>query len=215
MYRWSSKFIHGWWHLFHSPCPLCHAQRPLNHLLCPACLAALPAPCSFPLDPEFTVLYAFYYDPPIRELILKIKFAYSLADVQLLGQLMTARLVPRIQDKPEVIIPVPLHHQRLRKRGFNQALELAKPLANALHCPISTAFIRRIKATEAQSSLRATERIQNVQQAFALLQPIPYRHVALFDDVITTGATLGTLKHLLQAHGVERVDFYACARPLM
>lgn len=201
--------------LWHSPCPLCQAQRPLNQLICSACWAALPTPPAFTLDPDFTVLYAFYYTAPIRELILKIKFAHSLADTQLLAQLIALRLTPQIQDKPDIIIPVPLHQQRLRKRGFNQALELAKPLANALDCPVSTAFIQRIKATKAQSSLPAAERMHNVQQAFALLQPIPYRHVALFDDVLTTGATLGTLKQLLQTHGVERVDFYACARPLL
>lgn len=215
MYSWKTRLKSGWNALFHGPCPLCQATRPFDQLLCSDCLDALPVPPEFRLAPDFTVLYAFYYDKPIRELILKIKFTHSLADVKLLGQLMTERLVTCIQDKPEVIIPVPLHPQRLRSRGFNQALELAKPLANALDCPISTAFIKRTKATQAQSSLRATERLANVQQAFTLIQPIPYRHVALFDDVITTGATLGTLKHLLQAQGVERVDFYACARPLI
>lgn len=214
MPSWYTPFKRGWHALLHSPCPLCHANRADEQLLCSDCLAALPTPPAFELDPDFTVLYAFYYDKPIRELILKLKFAHSLADLQLLAQLMTTRLVPRIIDKPELIIPVPLHPKRLRSRGFNQALELAKPLGNALNCRISTAFIKRTQSTKAQSSLRATERVENVQHAFAVIQPIPYRHVALLDDVITTGATLGALKHLLQAQGVERVDFYACARPL-
>lgn len=212
---WGEKLLQGWKKLWHTPCPICGATRLQGQVLCEDCLATLPTPPSFPIDPNFTLLYAFYYEPPIRKLIIDIKFGQSLADLKLLGQLVAERLVPKVLDKPDIILPVPLHAQRLRSRGFNQALELAKPLGNALHCPVSTQFIKRIKATEAQSHLRATERIINVQQAFALAQPMPYKHVALFDDVITTGATLGTIKQLLQAQGVERVDFYACARPLI
>ncbi len=215
MINWRARLSQSWSTLWHSPCPICQAQREHHQVLCVDCLQGLPTPPPFEQNPDFTVLYAFYYEPPIRDLIVKVKFAQSLADIKLLGQLMTQYLVPKIIDKPQIILPVPLHTKRLRSRGYNQALELAKPLGNALHCPVSTQFIKRIKATQAQSRLRASERITNVQQAFAIAQPIPYRHVALFDDVITTGATLGTIKQLLQAHGVERVDFYACARPLI
>jgi ComF family protein len=111
---------------------------------------------------------------------------------------------------------VPLHPARLRSRGYDQALELARPLARALSLPLRTDLLRRVRATEAQSSLHAAERLRNLEGAFAGSEGARRRalpaHVALVDDVMTTGATLHAAADALLHAGVARVDAWACAR---
>jgi ComF family protein len=118
--------------------------------------------------------------------------------------------------RPDALVPVPLHRARLRSRGYDQALELAKPIAHALGLPLRTDVLTRVHATSAQSSLQAGERRRNLRGAFAIPptttgQPMP-AHIALVDDVMTTGATLHAAARALLDSGVLRVDAWACAR---
>jgi ComF family protein len=114
-------------------------------------------------------------------------------------------------ERPQALVPVPLHRGRLRQRGYDQALELARPLARAFGLPLQASLLRRVHATAAQSSLGAAARQANLQQAFAAAAT-PLRHVALVDDVMTTGATLHAAAQALQRAGVARVDAWVCAR---
>jgi len=108
---------------------------------------------------------------------------------------------------------VPLHRGRLRRRGFNQALELAKPLARAFGLPLYAQALHRVRATQAQSELDAASRRRNVRHAFAVApgSRLP-DHVAVVDDVMTTGATLAECVRVLKRSGVRRVDVWALAR---
>ena len=115
--------------------------------------------------------------------------------------------------RPQALVPVPLHATRLRQRGYDQALELAKPLAQALGIPLHADALQRQRATAAQSELDAEARKRNLRGAFALHpgQALP-EHVVLVDDVMTTGATLQAAAKTLRRAGVLRVDAWVCAR---
>lgn len=113
---------------------------------------------------------------------------------------------------PDLLIPVPLHPSRLRKRGYNQALELARPLGRRLGIPVRHDVLRRTRCTGAQTELDAAARVGNVRGAFALASLPAQRHVALVDDVMTTGATLAEAALVLLAAGMDRVDVWALAR---
>lgn len=115
------------------------------------------------------------------------------------------------QPLPDLIIPMPLHRKRLQERGFNQALEIAKPVSRALKIPIDQAVIRS-KATLPQSTLHADERKRNMAKAFTTTRSYAGLHVAVIDDVMTTGHTVTALAQLLIRHGAARVDIWCCAR---
>jgi len=130
---------------------------------------------------------------------------------RLLAQLSAAELAAA--PRPQALIPIPLHDNRLRRRGYDQALELAQPIARQLNLPLRADLLRRTRATQPQSQLDAAGRRRNLRGAFAVCQrgPLP-AHVVLFDDVMTTGATLYTAANALRRAGIARVDAWVCAR---
>jgi ComF family protein len=153
----------------------------------------------------------FRYAFPLDRLESRFKFRGDLAVGALLSALWL-RAVTR-DPLPEAIVPVPLSRERLRERGFNQALELARPIARALKRPLLPRLLIRTRHTLAQSSLRRKERLRNVQGAFALApgrKPPP--HLALFDDVLTTGATLRECAKVLRRAGATTIEVWAIAR---
>lgn len=150
----------------------------------------------------------FVYATPIAGLVRRFKFHQDLAAGHLLSMLMAESLQGCM--RPQAIVPLSLHPARLRQRGYDQALELARPLARKLQLPLCHG-LRRIRATAAQSELDAGARRRNLQGAFVADGPLP-RHVALVDDVMTTGATLQAATSALRRAGVLRVDAWVCAR---
>lgn len=141
----------------------------------------------------------------------RFKFHQDLAAGRLLADLATGTLgrAPR----PDALVPIPLHAGRLRERGYDQALELALPLARSLSTPLLADRLVRFRATAPQSELQADARERNVARAFGIAGagPLP-AHVALLDDVMTTGATLHAAARTLLAAGVTRVDAWVIAR---
>jgi ComF family protein len=144
-------------------------------------------------------------------LLPRLKFHRDFAAGRVLAQAMAERCtgLPR----PDAIVPVPLHRARLRQRGYDQALELAKPLARALNLPLLGNVLHRHKTTTAQSRLDADARQRNLRDAFVVDggTALP-KHVVLIDDVMTTGATLHAAAHALRKAGVHQVDAWVCAR---
>lgn len=212
-------------------CLLCGARGQNGLDLCPACLADLPrndrccARCALPLEapaplcgrcvrraPTWDAAWApFRYAYPLDRLETRFKFGADLAAGKLLASLWIASHAPG--EQPQAIIPVPLHRSRLRSRGYNQALEIAKPLAKALRIPLLRNVLQRTRATDAQTELSALQRRRNVRGAFAAhFEDAVPRQVAVLDDVFTTGATLGECTRVLKRAGVERVDAWALAR---
>ncbi len=149
------------------------------------------------------VIAAMYYEPPIREALLRLKFNRDVYLAAALG-VLTARAArwasDALRQPPQVVAAVPLHHVRQRERGFNQAGLLAAAVAGHLQLPdVSTALVRT-RATARQSSTRGrAQREANLRAAFAVVDPLAFRgrSVLLVDDVLTTGATIGTLAQTL------------------
>jgi ComF family protein len=197
-------------------CPLCSARiTQQENLICDLCLQALPWNNNKTSTAVTPLISAFTYASPIKQLILQGKSSKHLAKIQLLAELLRAHFPNRIEERPEAILPVPLHYQRLRERGFNQALELVRPLAKDLGLPLLIKEVIRQRYTDEQKKLAATERHHNLAQAFQLISPIHYKHIAIFDDVVTTGATCAELEALLIDQGVEKVQIWCCAQTKM
>ncbi|MCA1805582.1 MAG: ComF family protein [Xanthomonadaceae bacterium] len=131
---------------------------------------------------------------------------------RLLGQLLADRLAPIPGPRPAVILPVPLHRRRLAERGFNQTLEIGRPLRDELGIPMDHRLARRVKHTDSQAQLPARERQRNLRNAYSLAGgPLP-DHIAILDDVMTTGTTVNELARLLKGAGVARVEVWVLAR---
>jgi ComF family protein len=128
-----------------------------------------------------------------------------------LGQLVAHRL-GNLAPSPKVILPVPLHRDRHRERGFNQSVEIARHLSRSFQIPLDLHAVIRHRPTLPQVHLTADERAKNVRGAFSLRRPITARHIAIFDDVVTTGATVAAIAELLRRQGVERIEVWAVAR---
>lgn len=152
----------------------------------------------------------FVYAWPLDSLEARFKFGGSLSAGRVLAECWLDTGLP--PSMPDLLIPVPLHPWRLRKRGYNQALELARPLGRRLGIPVRHDVLRRTRCTGAQTELDAAARVGNVRGAFALARLPAQRHVALVDDVMTTGATLAEAALVLLAAGMDRVDVWALAR---
>jgi ComF family protein len=155
-----------------------------------------------------SVLAGFTYAEPVTALVRRFKFHDDLAAGRILARLAAEAFV---DSTPKALIPIPLHATRLRQRGFNQALELARYWGRRQGIPVLPQALIRTRATETQSSLPAEARRTNVAGAFQASGILP-AHVALVDDVVTTGSTTAeAAKALLQA-GASRVDVWCLAR---
>ena len=117
---------------------------------------------------------------------------------------------------PDLIVPMPLFRRRLAERGFNQALELARPLARKQRIALDARAVQRVRDTPPQAGLPWDERARNIQNAFACTRPaaVAGLHVAVVDDVMTTGATLNEMARILKAAGAARVSNWVVARTL-
>lgn len=150
--------------------------------------------------------YSFPVDAAIKALKFNRKLYYAPAFVDVLA---LAR--PMLPTDIDALIAVPLHWRRKTRRGFNQATELAMPLARVLGVPVIRG-VRRCKATPFQSGLTAAMRARNLRQAFKVTRRCHYKHVLIVDDVVTTGATTESLAKALLASGAGKVSLLAVAR---
>jgi len=151
---------------------------------------------------------------PIERLITRLKFHQQLKYAHLLGELLAQRLSKYYQGKrlPDVLIPMPLHRQRLRERGFNQAVEIARPISRKLDIKIDLESCQRLRATVAQSTLPAAQRKNNIKNAFHINSTLRNHHVAILDDVVTTGHTIIELSRVMKEAGVKDIDIWCCTR---
>jgi ComF family protein len=129
---------------------------------------------------------------------------------QRLARLADDRLDPSLQ--PDLIVPVPLAAKRLVERGYNQAWQIAKPLAKALRKRSHATLLKRVVETAPQSRLDHDARRLNVGRAFEVTASVQGMHVAVVDDVMTTGATLEAVARVLKAAGARRVTNFVALR---
>ncbi|QOD91154.1 ComF family protein [Lysobacter sp. CW239] len=202
-------------------CAACRAALPWHGPACERCALPLPAPnpaetalcgtCLQRPPPLAQTHAACTYRAPLDRLLPRFKFHHDLAAGRLLSQMMVEAFSPL--SRPDALIPIPLHRARLRRRGYDQALELARPLADALAIPLLDDALLRPRATAPQSRLDAAGRQRNLRGAFTVRPgaDLP-AHVVLVDDVMTTGATLHAAAIVLRRAGAARVDAWVAAR---
>ena len=191
-------------------CPCCANPLPA-HDAGRRCAACLKHPPRF----EATVCAADYA-APLDQLVLRLKFGGELALAPWCAQAIAAALRAQAAPLPNLLCPVPLGRLRLAGRGYNQALEIARPLARALGIPLYPRLAIRALETEAQSSVAPAARRSNIRNAFILapetLAMVRGQHIGVVDDVMTSGATLDELAGLFKRHGAARVSNLVFAR---
>ena len=198
-------------------CTPCRADLPRTAACCKQCATPLAAQgvcgrCQRNPPPYHHARAAFPFLAPVDFLIHGMKFTQRLGYARLLGDLLADFLMNVQAETPDVIVPVPLHSARLRQRGYNQALEIARSVAAELGVDIDYRTCVRTRATPSQVSLDARLRRRNVKGAFELVRSPQCRHVAVVDDVMTTGSTVSEIAGLLRRGGADRVDVWVCAR---
>lgn len=215
-------------------CALCGGEAQLSCGLCRGCRDDLPwggrrcrrcalpligadlcGPCQRRPPPFHRVLAPFVYRAPVDALILGAKYHQRLSDARSLGVLLADYVANTEHDLPRVVIPVPLHVHRLCERGYNQALEIARPVARSLGLKLDPGCCVRTRATAQQTRLGGRARRRNVKGAFAAIRVPQCAHVAIVDDVMTTGGTVAEMAAVLTRAGVARVDIWVCARAPM
>jgi len=189
-------------------CPLCANPLPsgANALPCARCLRSPPA--------YDATLAACAYGLPLDRLVLQLKFGARLAHGRLFGELLAEAALREQCVLPALLCPVPLGPERLAERGFNQALEIARPLARRLGVRLAPRLLCRVHDTTAQSRLVAGGRRGNLRHAFAVLSraEVEGRHIGVVDDVMSSGETLDELAATLKRHGAARVSNFVFAR---
>lgn len=213
-------------------CLVCGARGATGRDLCSACLELLfenyPAcpVCALPAShghgglcgrclhrpPPYDLGVSFWrYQAPLDGLLLGLKYHRQLPVARLLGVMMTERISAISASRPQALIPVPLHASRLRSRGFNQTIELFAPVARSIGVPLLRDAILRLEATPSQVGLSARQRRRNLRGVFQVRHNLP-DHVAIVDDVVTTGSTVAELARALRRAGVGRIDVWSVAR---
>jgi ComF family protein len=203
--------------LFPPRCCLCgFPGASLDLDLCAFCHA------DFPWEAEQLpgAVVAMRFAAPADDLIRDLKYRGVLPNARVLGVLLAQAVDERATKLPRLLVPVPLHGARLRERGFNQAAALARYAGRMLGVPCAPRAMKRVRDTPSQTSMSMEERHRNVRGAFAVNGARARRrllaagHVAVIDDVMTTGSTLAEMKYALLAAGVRQVDLWAVARVL-
>lgn len=203
-------------------CGFCARELPRLEHCCPRC--ALPqaphgregtgscARCRR-RPPEFdSALVPFEYAWPVDRLVRGLKFHGRRPFARVLGMELAAARQALGPPWPQCVVPLPLHPERFRERGFNQAEEIARHAARVLGLPLAGRVLERALPTREQSGLTAAERRRNVRHAFRMRRPLVGLHVALVDDVLTTGSTAAEAARALKAGGAASVELWAVAR---
>lgn len=201
-------------------CTPCEHDLPLLEYACRTCAVPLPATmghhekcgaCQQQPPPQQRARAAFRYTYPLDHLVQRFKFNGDQAAGKLLGQLFARHISPT-HGETIVLLPVPLHVNRLRERGYNQAEFLAQAVSAQHGCELQDRLLQRTRETDVQSNMSATARRRNVRNAFSLRSGTLPQHVAIVDDVVTTGSTTSEIAMLLKKNGVEKIEVWALAR---
>jgi ComF family protein len=198
-------------------CDGCRADLPWNVHACPGC--ALPSttglrcPRCLRRPRRFDSAWsAFVLAAPVHSGLLGLKYHARFVQARVLGELMSAELRLRSAPLPELLLPVPLHWRRLVSRGYNQALLLARDIGQRLDLPVDTQTLHRSGAGRDQIGQSASARRANLRGVFSAAASLKGRHVALVDDVMTTGATFDELARVCRKAGAARIEVWSAAR---
>jgi ComF family protein len=197
-------------------CADCASDLPAVPTSCPRCAepasGAECAHCATAPPPYVRAFAAHAYAWPVDALVRGFKYHGQLPYGRVLGTLLAEAVATARLPAPDLIVPVPLHPARERERGYNQAWELARVVAATLRTPAAPNACRRVRATAPQANLDAAARRANLSGAFVVPRALRGARVAVVDDVLTTGATLGAVANALHDAGAAEVQVWAVAR---
>lgn len=199
-------------------CPDCRHDLPANQHPCPACGepgtadGQLCGHCQRQPPASDRTIAPWLYAPPLDGLILRMKSPAGISAARTLGKLLARELDRQTLPAPQLLLPIPLHPSRLRERGFNQAALLAKQLSARLGIPWDARLLTKTRQSEDQRGLDRRSRQRNLRDSFSCAALPPGCHVALVDDVITTGATSNEAAKTLKRAGAAKVEVWALAR---
>jgi len=184
-------------------CQQCGQCLAANHDFCGRCIESPPAydACFCP----------FEYQPPISDQIQHFKYHQKPELAKSLAQLMAVEINNHQIERPDILIPVPLHISRLRERGYNQSQLLSKSLGQLLDIPSDHQLIEKNKKTPPQAQLSLKERTKNIKRCFKIKKTFPMKTVAIVDDVVTTGTTVNEIAKILKKNGVDYVQVWGIA----
>lgn len=203
-------------------CASCRTMLPRIDSGCERCAVPLPGAVAgtrscgrcLTQPPSYDRARALYrYAAPVDRLVQGFKYRRRLDWGRVLGEAF-AQYLHAVGARADAIVPVPLHRRRLRERGYNQSLELARPVGRLLDIPVWAHVARRVRPTPAQAGLSREERRRNVRSAFEVVQrtKIADKHVAIMDDVMTSGHTVDALARALKRAGAAEVSVWILAR---
>jgi ComF family protein len=182
-------------------CPQCGLSS--TGQLCGSCISS---------PPDFdATISIFLYDFPIEAMMQRYKYGNMLSLCAFFGQMLSEKVST---DSVDLIIPMPMHPQRLKERGFNQALEISKILSISHEEKLDYRSSGRQKLTPPQASLPLKERVKNIKGAFNVNTDLTGKRIAIVDDVMTTGASLNELAKTLKKAGAAHVECWVIARTL-
>jgi ComF family protein len=203
-------------------CPACWQELPWLDNVCRTCAAPVIQPSTSPhcgkclqKQPLMRItLAAVQFVQPVQALLYALKFSQKHFYAETFSAILLAKIISSYQQQPlpEILLPIPLHNKRLRQRGYNQVLEIAKPLAKQLAIPLRANLAKRIRYTPPQAQQPLRERERNLKYAFAIEKNVTGRRIALIDDVYTTGATIQACCAALIQQGAATIDVWCCAR---
>ena len=199
-------------------CPLCANPLPpcaAGDGARPAGSAGLPCARCLSTPPSYdATLAACAYEMPLDRLVLQLKFGARLAHARLFGELLAAAAERERLPRPALLCPVPLGAARLAERGFNQALEIARPLGRLLRVAVAPRLLQRVHDTAAQSRVAPGARRANIRHAFTVAERalVEGRHIGVVDDVMSSGGTLEEVAATLKRYGAARVSNFVFAR---
>ena len=221
-------------YLFPGQCILCLATTPHDQLLCQHCAEELPRNdygcrrCGKPMPvsveecgdcqksrPAFDYVHTLYrYQPPVDQLVQQLKYNSKLHLARLFGEKLREASPGWIRETgtPDLIVPVPLHRSRIRKRGFNQSIEIARTTAKFIGVRLEVDAVTRIRKTDPQTDLPLERRKQNIRGAFAVDTSLKDLSVVVVDDVVTSGHTVNELARVLKRAGASKVGVWGIAR---
>jgi ComF family protein len=197
------------------PCRNRLPKIPINH--CPICLlpvtTSLVCGVCLAKPPAYTRIFAaLHYAFPVDALIHSLKYRSHLVIAPILANFLIEQ-IERL-DPPDIIIPMPLHPIRLRERGFNQAVEIGRTISKKRNIEMLTNSCTRVRNTPFQAGLPWKEREKNICNAFVCNTDLSGKHVAILDDVMTSGATINELAKVLRQQGASTIDGWVVARAL-
>lgn len=220
--------------LFNDLCQICYQTNKCHAEICKQCYSWLPwlrhscHVCAYPIGSENQVCIQclerplagcdavkalFRYESPIKQYVYQLKYHQKLQVARFFAQLLATHLEPG--KRIDAILPVPLAKDRLKSRGYNQSLEVAKLLAKQLNIPCYPAALVKLRVTKQQSDLNKHQRMTNLTpRDFNLVYKLQGKNVLLIDDVFTTGRTMQCIAMALKSHGICYVEAWAICRSI-